>query len=290
MSEGNYLVWRSTLLKLNMSCSKVAIGVPLSRRRNYLEISHVSRRAKRGSKSVLKAIIVDVDGTLYSQPPVRRYVASRLFLHALRRPAGAWRTARALSAYRHAQESLRGSSSPIAANLQLSWAAEKTGYGEDFVSGCVTEWMDRIPLPALAAARYSGIVTFLAWATERGLRIAALSDYNPHETIRALGLADFFSVVVHSQEPEVGVFKPNPKGLRIAQQRLDAQPHEVVYIGDRPEVDGAVALTGGVAGFILSPKLVQCPPGVEWASDWMQIRRFVEARMANISGGTMYET
>ena len=234
---------------------------------------------------MLKAIIVDVDGTLYRQSPVRRYVALRLIQHGLRRPAGAWRTARALSAYRHAQESLRGNPSPKAANLQLSWAAERSGYGEEFVSGCVREWMDRIPLPALAAARYPGLEVFLQWATANRLRVAALSDYNPADKIAALGLARYFSAIVHAQETDVGVFKPNPKGLKIAQRRLDAQSHEVLYIGDRPEVDGATAVAGGVAGMIVSPKLVQCPPGVEWASDWMQVRKLVEARVMNIPRG-----
>jgi HAD superfamily hydrolase (TIGR01549 family) len=164
-------------------------------------------------------------------------------------------------------------------------AIQRSGYDEGFVSDCVREWMDRVPLPALPAAKYPGLEPFLQWATGRGLRIAALSDYDPHEKIRALGLARFFSVVVHAHEPEVGVFKPNPKGLRIAQRRLDALPHEVVYIGDRPEVDGATAVAGGVAGLILSPKLVQCPTGVQLASDWTQVRKLVEARLTNLSRG-----
>jgi HAD superfamily hydrolase (TIGR01549 family) len=167
----------------------------------------------------------------------------------------------------------------------LSWAAEKGDFSQDFVSACVTEWMDRIPLPAVAAALYPGLEPFLRWATGTGLRVAALSDYDPAEKIGALGLTRYFSVIVHAHEPEVGVFKPNPKGLRIAQHRLDVRPHEVVYIGDRPEVDGATAVAGGVAGMIVSPKLVQCPPGVELASDWMQIRKLIEARLLNASEG-----
>lgn len=235
---------------------------------------------------MLKALILDVDGTLYRQTPVRRYVAYRLIRHGLRKPATAWRTARALSAYRHAQESLRENPSPKAAHLQMSLAAKNAGYPETFISGCVGEWMERIPLPALPAARYPGLEAFLEWAANSGLRIAALSDYDPSSKLRALNLAQFFSVVVHALDPEVGVFKPNPRGLEIAQRRLDARADEVVYIGDRPEVDGAAAVTSGVAGLIISPKLVSCPSGVEWASDWMQIRKLIEARLANLSQET----
>src|SRR5579864_7680655 len=55
----------------------------------------------------LKALIFDVDGTLYEQGPVRRAVFYRLLRVHLADPAGGFFTLRALQAYRNAQETLR---------------------------------------------------------------------------------------------------------------------------------------------------------------------------------------
>ena len=55
----------------------------------------------------LKAIIFDVDGTLYTQAPLRRAMALRLMRHALAHPVAGSEAVRALRAFRQAQEHLR---------------------------------------------------------------------------------------------------------------------------------------------------------------------------------------
>ena len=68
-----------------------------------------------------------------------------------------------------------------------------------------------------------------------------LSDYQAMPKLRALGIADLFDEVLSAQDPDIGVFKPDPRGLEVALQRLDVRPAEALYVGDRVEVDAIAA-------------------------------------------------
>src|ERR1700759_3326602 len=105
--------------------------------------------------SQLKAIVFDVDGTLYRQSGLRRAMAVRLLVHMLLRPWSAFSTYRALKHYRHAQEALRGTelapgSAGGLAAAQLRLACERAKLTEAVVAMHVERWMDREPLPLLA--------------------------------------------------------------------------------------------------------------------------------------------
>jgi putative hydrolase of the HAD superfamily len=221
---------------------------------------------------VIKAIVTDVDGTLYRQDYVRLRMAAMLLRYSVTDPPGAWRTMRALRAYRHAQEVLRASNEAGAAHLQAAWAASRTGYDENFIRACVHRWMEMAPLEALRLARFEGLEEFCRWTASTGLRLAALSDYDPHEKLRALGIESYFELVVCSSDPEIGVFKPNPRGLLLAIERFGVQPAEAVYIGDRLEVDGAAALAAGVSAIVLTSRRVRCPEGVQALRSWSEIQ------------------
>lgn len=225
---------------------------------------------------MIKAIITDVDGTLYRQGPVRRYVAAVLLRYALVHPVSAWRTLRALRAYRQAQELLRAHETPGDAHQQAACAASQTGYSEAFVNACVHRWMEREPLPALLMARSGGVESFCRWAVEKGLRLGALSDYDPREKLRALNLNQYFQVVVCAQDEDVGVFKPNPRGLHFAMKRLGVEQNEAVYVGDRLEVDAATAVASGVPGILISSHPTVCPPGVVVVRGWPAVRTVVQ--------------
>lgn len=202
---------------------------------------------------VLKAVVFDVDGTLYRQPPMRRAMAARLLqAHALK-PVHGWRTMHALRAYRRAQETLRerGTVGDIA-SAQVRLACDASALAPEFVVGCVTRWMDEEPLAFLPRCAQQGLVTFLEGCRSRGLRLGVLSDYPAAAKLRALGLAEWFDVVVSAQDKDVEAFKPNPRGLRLVLDRLGVAPEESLYVGDRADVDAPTAAAAGVRCAILS--------------------------------------
>jgi HAD superfamily hydrolase (TIGR01509 family) len=200
----------------------------------------------------LKVVIFDVDGTLYRQGPLRRAMLLRLLRTYATRPLSGWRTFRTLSAYRQAQEDLRTEAAEDVASAQIRAACERTGLDRSSVAATVERWMEREPLDLLPACLCAGLTDFLRTCTARGLRLAALSDYPAEAKLDALGLADFFDVVLCAQAPEIGVFKPHPRGLEVALERMGASRHECLYVGDRAEVDAAAAAAAGIPSVILS--------------------------------------
>ena len=196
----------------------------------------------------LKAILFDVDGTLFRHAPVRRAIAVRMAARYALRPLAGWRTIRAISAYRRAQEELRPSGGSAAGQIRL--AASLARMPEPFVRAAVEQWMEREPLSLLRPARRPGLEEFLAAAKERGLKLAVCSDYDPRRKLEALGVSRYFDAVVCAQDPGVGRFKPDPRMLAVALERLGARADEALFLGDRANVDGKAAGAAGIR-FIL---------------------------------------
>ena len=59
------------------------------------------------SQANLRAVVFDLDGTLYLQRPLRRRMLVELALSPLRGPRRAWRDARRLREFRREREALR---------------------------------------------------------------------------------------------------------------------------------------------------------------------------------------
>jgi phosphoglycolate phosphatase/putative hydrolase of the HAD superfamily len=205
----------------------------------------------------LKAVIFDLDGTLYLQDVLRRAMLVRLVRAHAMRPVAGVRTARILTAYRKAQEALRGSMTPgqapvDLADVQLQRTCEVTRAQPGLVSECVSRWMEYEPLAVLRRCIRPGLVEFLRSCRTQGLRLAVFSDYPAEAKLDALGLGHFFDVVLSAQSPVVGVFKPHPKGLLVVAERLALEPSDCMYVGDRADVDGAAAAAAGMRCFILT--------------------------------------
>ncbi|HLH42995.1 MAG TPA: HAD family hydrolase [Bryobacteraceae bacterium] len=225
----------------------------------------------------LRAVIVDVDGTLYDLARVRRRMAWRLLRFSACRPREGWKTIRALRAFRMAQERMRpgagGSVSPAQdpgePGSQAEWAAKLSGYPADFIRRCAAKWMDCEPLEAVAEARLPGVAEFLFWANEIGLPVAAASDYDPRAKLRALGFERQITAAVWAQQAEIGAFKPSPRLLLAAASKLGVRPAEALYVGDRQEVDGAAAQAAGMPVIVLAA-----------GRGWREVRDRVAAAIA----------
>ena len=194
-----------------------------------------------------RALIFDVDGTLYHLGPMRRRMLARLVGACLQNPYRGFHTMRILSSYRRAQERLRAEPESLdLERVQQQLAVEWSGRSETAVSETVERWTRKAPLDLLAACRFDGVPSLLERAKSRGVAIAALSDYPAGDKLEALGLAPHFHHVVSAQDPEVRRFKPHPRGLEVTLQRLGVSAADAVYVGDRPEVDGMCAERAGV--------------------------------------------
>jgi putative hydrolase of the HAD superfamily len=199
----------------------------------------------------IKAIICDLDGTLYRHPPVRRGMAFRLAAHALRSPGSGWRTLRFVSAYRRAQEVLRQRGRPFAEDAQLLLACEETAADPEWGRRLVDQWIEVAPLDLVRRHVRRDAIGFLDMARRHGVRLAVFSDYPAAAKLDAMGLRSHFDVVRWAQEPDVSAFKPDPRGLRLTLAALNVDASDALYVGDRPDIDAAAALAAGMRAAVI---------------------------------------
>jgi HAD superfamily hydrolase (TIGR01549 family) len=208
----------------------------------------------------IRAVVFDVDGTLYRQGPVRRTMVVRLARAHWRQPRSGLRVTRTLSAYRRAQESLR--STPYDGDLaaaQVQLAAQQSGVDATTVHACIDEWMETAPLDVVAASARAGLVEALEAMAASGLKLGVVSDYPAHRKLHALGIADRFDAIVSAQDERVQAFKPDPRGIRVALQDLGVAPAHALYVGDREDVDVPAAAAADIGCVLVGPSRRRTP-------------------------------
>jgi HAD superfamily hydrolase (TIGR01549 family) len=121
----------------------------------------------------------------------------------------------------------------------------------DQVEAIVAEWMMERPLKHLPRCRAEGLVSLLDFLSRRGIKTGVFSDYPPNLKLQALGIGGRFSVVLCSTDPEIGMFKPHPRGFLVARARWQVDSSEVLVVGDRPDADAAGAAAAGMPCVII---------------------------------------
>jgi len=196
----------------------------------------------------IKGIILDVDGTLYYQFPVRMIMAIYLISANLFRPIYMLRIIRIIKIYRRQQEILRNYSAcdtPLS-EKQILMTVEVTGEPINFVQMVVDEWMNQKPLPLLKYFLRPGFRNFYRKLVDKGMKLGVYSDYPCNEKLEYMEIKDMFHSIVSSFDSDVMKFKPDSKGFLHCSSNLGLEPFEILYIGDRKGVDGAGALAAGM--------------------------------------------
>lgn len=196
---------------------------------------------------MIRAVLFDVDGTLYRQGPLRARMLAELLGLALRRPADGVRVLRTLRVFREERERLR--TGPVGhvplERLQYEVVGRAMAVDPDWVRAVVEEWMLQRPLRHLRPCLRPGVAALVEACAAQGLRIGAFSDYPPREKVEALGLGCWFELHLASTDPDVDAFKPSPRGIVRACERWEISPGECLYVGDRLDVDAEAARSAG---------------------------------------------
>ena len=133
------------------------------------------------------------------------------------------------------------------AAAQIAIAATHSGLPAPAVERLVHEWMFTRPLKYLRRSRARGLTELLQLLDRTGVPAGVLSDYPPHEKLRALGLGERFWPVLCSTDQRVGVLKPHPRGFLEASRIWGLDPSDVLVVGDRADVDAAGAAAAGMS-------------------------------------------
>ncbi len=90
--------------------------------------------------------------------------------------------------------------------------------------------------------------------------MGAYSDYPAVKKLSALGIAGAFESIISAEDPEVRGFKPHTNGFEVSAKKMGLLPEQILYVGDRVDVDGAGALQAGMGAAILSGRPIKSNP------------------------------
>ena len=190
------------------------------------------------------AWLIDLDGTLYRQHPVRWMMTIELILFG--RPQIA-----TLRVFRQEHERLRNQPShndrdPYA--VQIKRTADRLDKSPSDVAGIVERWMCDRPgrwLRFFARQRFLQLITKYR---ALGGRTAIVSDYPARRKLAAMGVTAFFDTVVACGEPGgPSGLKPLGNGFLLAANQIGIRAEECLVIGDRVDADGDAARRAGMA-------------------------------------------
>ena len=244
----------------------------------------IGRRTKRGGITLsvvkkmkkklteYKAVVFDLDGTLYYQRKLRIKMAWMLFSYYL---CHFWRIKElfVIKKFREVRENwdeitAASSSGPKAAGTGAADVQGDTGlpgledeqYG--YVAGVmkcsaatvkttVETWMYEKPLKAVADTADRELLKIIEGIRRGGQKVFIFSDYPIEDKLKALGLT--VDGMYAATDERVNELKPSPKGLKLIMEDNGFAPDEILIIGDRMSRDGQSAINAD-CDYLILPK------------------------------------
>jgi FMN phosphatase YigB (HAD superfamily) len=207
-------------------------------------------------KGSIEAVLLDVDGTLYNQFLLRSFMILELGTLPIRRMSlkTAVRTWRGIRCFRRVREELRSSGEleDLLDKIQYVEVAKRIGETPAALENLISIWIFRRPLKYLRICRRRGVGQFLSFLESKGLEVGVFSDYPVVDKLKALGFYDKVTIALSASDPEINALKPHPKGFLRAATIWGISPEEILYVGDRPEIDAVGAAAAGMRCAILS--------------------------------------
>lgn len=216
---------------------------------------------------ILRAIAFDIDGTLY--PNWVMHLRSIPFF--LSRPRLIWNFGRVRKDIRK-QESITDFYQRQAEMLaeRMRWTPEKARevINRDFYGSWEKIFVQMKTFP--------GVRESLDAFREKGLKLAAMSDFPPGNKLSYLGLENLWDVIFSSQD--TGYLKPHAQPFLETAKRLGEKPENILYVGNSYpyDVEGARA-AGMVTAHIGKPR--QKDPADFEFRHYGELRDFVLARL-----------
>ena len=166
-----------------------------------------------------RALIVDLDGTLYYQKPVRLAILKEMLFHFWKLPDFL-----IVKKYRTLFEN------GISEKERLSRLPSQA-------PRVIREWMIERPYPYIKKNGDYELINVLMEAQARGIIVIVYSDYPVEEKLSALGFVPDMALCSET----IGRLKPDASGLKSVLTQESIVPEQCLVIGDRIDKDGALA-------------------------------------------------
>lgn len=205
---------------------------------------------RKSSLSEYRAVIFDLDGTLYYQKPFRMRMLFYLLGHILRHPSSIGDVF-LIKRYREVREKWEDYEQRrtfpehmALTDRQYEFVAGEKGVSAKRVSDAVRFYMHEAPLTLLPDYKDAVLAETIEHLKKKGVRVVIYSDYPVEEKLHALGIdAD---LCFTSGDEKINCMKPDPKGLKVILEVLGLEAADAVMIGDRYEKDGLAAIGNSV--------------------------------------------
>lgn len=224
----------------------------------------MAEKRLRRDISEYELYIFDLDGTLYFQKPFRVRMAIYLVTYILTHPS-AVKDVLIIKRYREVREkwdriendevgSDIKNKQPDASmeEMQYEYVAVKERTNADRVKKAVDFFMFKAPLDLLPKYVDNVLRDDIKKLRQSGKKVIIYSDYPVEDKLKALSIeADGWYT---SQDENIGVMKPDKKGIEVILKDMNVANEAAVMIGDRYEKDGLAAIANDVDYIILSSK------------------------------------
>jgi putative hydrolase of the HAD superfamily len=234
--------------------------VTASAARAQLHVDH----GEREERSVIRAVFFDLDGTLVDSDAARDAAVSAMFPD--RDVTGLWRDLedRHFNAYLAGEISHADQRRRRVADLH---AALDRPAPSDWFATYLREYERAwIPFP-------DALPTLAGLDLNVGVLTNGRMDQQ-HAKLKATGLRDHVKALLTSHE--LGVAKPAPEAFHAACQTFCVRPDEVMYVGDRLDVDARPAIAAGLRGVWLNRHTADQPGGVATITSLLQLPHLID--------------
>ena len=193
--------------------------------------------------SEYKAWILDFDGTLYYQLPMRICMAFVLLAYYIIHPRRISELI-LIQNYRQLREKLFAADKKDFYMQQLLILEKKYKISVSEIEKLLEFWFFDRPLSFIKKFQRKNLIDSVIKHQQRGIKIIVYSDYPVNKKISAVDFIPDYTF--YSDDDLIKCMKPDSSGLKNILKTLNLKPDEVLFIGDRDDRDGLCAKNAGV--------------------------------------------